>query len=459
LPGPSKHPKFNGETNLYFQGDEVSFEESTEEIRLDANGHPSSISNGDCAKSILSEPEDLERVSVGEEAEFSLSQGFYKFLSTVFLQLSKTKQLRVIHIKSKANSGDPLVDDVDGVPPDQSSSEDEDEDYWFTKWSRRPKLKNSFKPNAKTMKATRHDVGFQELNSRTTLNYEEIKNLEGEKEDESAPGVIRHRKTSGSPTFPSDKDCSPPPPSSPTRRRNSFELNRHSKPSDNYETEWPSEDEFQQDLDPSGDGQDGPQEPHEGSPSAFTNFGFHLEPEDSGLTGHESEIHERKEEFQSKGESHKTATEVHLGTMSTPPPPITNPSDTSQEPIKSNGFVRSMSSPPRSDTFEPNGHVSPTEIPEASETEVIPAPDNSKPLLFFIHGISGSSDIWKSQFKFFHELGYEIVAPDILGHGMSSTPDKAKHYLFESLVQDLVAVFDHFAGESRISVIIGHGYG
>jgi len=46
------------------------------------------------------------------------------------------------------------------------------------------------------------------------------------------------------------------------------------QPSDNYETEWPSEDEFlQQDLDPSGDGHDGLDE---GSLSAFTNFGFHF---------------------------------------------------------------------------------------------------------------------------------------------------------------------------------------
>lgn len=83
-----------------------------------------------------------------------------------------------------------------------------------------------------------------------------------------------------------------------------------------------------------------------------------------------------------------------------------------------------------------------------------------KPILFFVHSIAGSSDVWHQQFEFFQQLGYEIVAPDLLGHGLSSTPLNSKYYLFESLVQDLILIFDHFCKEEDTKVVlIGHGYG
>ncbi|XP_017582167.1 PREDICTED: protein ABHD8, partial [Corvus brachyrhynchos] len=43
-------------------------------------------------------------------------------------------------------------------------------------------------------------------------------------------------------------------------------------------------------------------------------------------------------------------------------------------------------------------------------------------VLFFIHGVGGSLDIWKEQLEFFSKLGYEVVAPDLAGHGCSSAP-------------------------------------
>ncbi|XP_008940323.1 PREDICTED: abhydrolase domain-containing protein 8, partial [Merops nubicus] len=36
-------------------------------------------------------------------------------------------------------------------------------------------------------------------------------------------------------------------------------------------------------------------------------------------------------------------------------------------------------------------------------------------VLFFIHGVGGSLDIWKEQLDFFTKLGYEVVAPDLGG--------------------------------------------
>ncbi|XP_010157717.1 PREDICTED: abhydrolase domain-containing protein 8, partial [Eurypyga helias] len=41
---------------------------------------------------------------------------------------------------------------------------------------------------------------------------------------------------------------------------------------------------------------------------------------------------------------------------------------------------------------------------------------HSDVVLFFIHGVGGSLDIWKEQLDFFTKLGYEVVAPDLAGH-------------------------------------------
>ncbi|KFQ22529.1 Abhydrolase domain-containing protein 8, partial [Merops nubicus] len=42
-------------------------------------------------------------------------------------------------------------------------------------------------------------------------------------------------------------------------------------------------------------------------------------------------------------------------------------------------------------------------------------------VLFFIHGVGGSLDIWKEQLDFFTKLGYEVVAPDLGGQSLPPT--------------------------------------
>ena len=77
-------------------------------------------------------------------------------------------------------------------------------------------------------------------------------------------------------------------------------------------------------------------------------------------------------------------------------------------------------------------------------------------------GVGGSADSWQNQLTYFSGLGYEVVAPDLLGHGFSSTPDKVKCYTFAKLFRDVLTVFDHFCvagGRPNSTVIIGHSYG
>ncbi|KAG9350719.1 hypothetical protein JZ751_024608 [Albula glossodonta] len=77
--------------------------------------------------------------------------------------------------------------------------------------------------------------------------------------------------------------------------------------------------------------------------------------------------------------------------------------------------------------------------------------------LFFIHGVGGSLDIWGSQLEFFSRLGYEVIAPDLAGHGASSAPQIAAAYTFYALAEDMRAIFKRYA--RRRNILIGHSYG
>ncbi|WAR00156.1 ABHD8-like protein [Mya arenaria] len=77
--------------------------------------------------------------------------------------------------------------------------------------------------------------------------------------------------------------------------------------------------------------------------------------------------------------------------------------------------------------------------------------------LFFFHGVGGCADIWNSQIDFFGHLGIEIIAPDLVGHGLSPAADNAKAYHFKEILADLEAVFDKYC--KRENIVIGHSYG
>ncbi|XP_057712452.1 protein ABHD8 [Corythoichthys intestinalis] len=77
--------------------------------------------------------------------------------------------------------------------------------------------------------------------------------------------------------------------------------------------------------------------------------------------------------------------------------------------------------------------------------------------LFFVHGVGGSLDIWNSQLDFFSRLGYEVIAPDLAGHGASTAPQIAAAYTFYALAEDMRAIFKRYARKRNI--LIGHSYG
>ncbi|KAM8960261.1 protein ABHD8 [Pelodytes ibericus] len=82
---------------------------------------------------------------------------------------------------------------------------------------------------------------------------------------------------------------------------------------------------------------------------------------------------------------------------------------------------------------------------------------HSDVVLFFIHGVGGSLDIWKEQMDFFSKLGYEVVAPDLVGHGSSAAPQIGAAYTFCALAEDMRSVFKRY-GKKR-NILVGHSYG
>ncbi|KAJ8943965.1 hypothetical protein NQ318_013546 [Aromia moschata] len=83
-----------------------------------------------------------------------------------------------------------------------------------------------------------------------------------------------------------------------------------------------------------------------------------------------------------------------------------------------------------------------------------------KPLIMLFHGIGTSADIWSIITTSLACRGFETVAPDILGHGFSSAPDKSNYYTFSNLLLQALTVFDHYmTDEKQKCILIGHCYG
>lgn len=87
----------------------------------------------------------------------------------------------------------------------------------------------------------------------------------------------------------------------------------------------------------------------------------------------------------------------------------------------------------------------------------VPGKTDADVVLFFIHGVGGSLDIWRSQLDFFSQQGYETIALDLLGHGDSSAPKIAAAYTFYALNKEVTYIFKKYA--RRQNILIGHSYG
>lgn len=82
-------------------------------------------------------------------------------------------------------------------------------------------------------------------------------------------------------------------------------------------------------------------------------------------------------------------------------------------------------------------------------------------MVFLLHGIGSSAEVWWDVLQCLVCAGYEIVAPDMLGHGYSSVPDCAKAYSFSNLLKDTISIFDKYVSNTELEqcIVIGHSFG
>lgn len=85
------------------------------------------------------------------------------------------------------------------------------------------------------------------------------------------------------------------------------------------------------------------------------------------------------------------------------------------------------------------------------------ANSNAPVVVFFIHGVGGCADLWYEQLIYFCSAGYDVVAPDLLGHGGSSAPRDQRSYSFSELSDDMITLFDRY--RKKRNVLVGHSYG
>ena len=79
------------------------------------------------------------------------------------------------------------------------------------------------------------------------------------------------------------------------------------------------------------------------------------------------------------------------------------------------------------------------------------------PLLMFLHGWPEIGLLWQRQLRYFADLGWRCVAPDMRGYGGSSVPDDIASYAVREIVADMTELHDALG--SAPAVWVGHDWG
>lgn len=97
---------------------------------------------------------------------------------------------------------------------------------------------------------------------------------------------------------------------------------------------------------------------------------------------------------------------------------------------------------------------------EENPQDLVTFRKNRKPMIVFLHGFGSSAEIFEHQLRYFSALGYPCIAPDMLGHGMSSAPGRSRDYHFNKLLKDLDTILCHYAFKpGQKCVLVAHNYG
>jgi len=393
----------------------------------------------------------------GDSFDFARSSSVVSSIvkEEVYLVIGDGKYLRVVHVKPLVGTNfvDGTSDDntLTGemkqnghVEPEGGIGEEEDS-YWFSNWSRKPRFRSIFeKSTVQRLKSLGgQSIGDPAFEQAIVLAREMSKEQQG---DMTTTTTIK--------TMYSAIEESPSPENNLQEEYNSIDI------CDVNVQRWSRCDQ--------GGTEDTILE------CGMTNFAFEGDDEEEDKTVVESEdamssssnskyLHESMNP--ASGETHISSpevikTDIELESFKTviSSDSVTSVTNTVQSGSPRNNMNHDLKESTNSIAQSPPSTFEDISLhEETSRKESLWKP--KKPMLFFIHGLCGSSEVWNSQVDFFEKAGYEMVIPDLVGHGMSSCPSSPKHYVFEALVQDVITIFDHFVTEGRKVVLICHGYG
>ncbi|KAL2753477.1 hypothetical protein ACRALDRAFT_2029300 [Sodiomyces alcalophilus JCM 7366] len=85
--------------------------------------------------------------------------------------------------------------------------------------------------------------------------------------------------------------------------------------------------------------------------------------------------------------------------------------------------------------------------------------DKPKDTVVLIHGFPDTSFGWRYQIPFLQSLGYQVIAPNMLGYEGTSCPEDLESFSFKSMSDDVTAICASLLGPETQIILGGHDWG
>lgn len=85
--------------------------------------------------------------------------------------------------------------------------------------------------------------------------------------------------------------------------------------------------------------------------------------------------------------------------------------------------------------------------------------DTPKDTVFLMHGFPDTSFGWRCQIPFFQSLGYQVIAPNMLGYEGTSCPEDLESFTLKNMSDDVAAICESLLGPEAKIILGGHDWG
>lgn len=82
---------------------------------------------------------------------------------------------------------------------------------------------------------------------------------------------------------------------------------------------------------------------------------------------------------------------------------------------------------------------------------------DSEQVVLLLHGMPDTSGMWAHQANALIKAGYRVIAPDMLGYGLTEKPWESERYTADQVLADILALIDHL--QLPVMDIVGHDWG